>query len=69
MRLRFQVDVEPVRAHELKTWVEAHSSLERVLKAAWAIGTDVVETIAQDEFSHDALVPLPDGLILVYDTT
>ena len=29
----------------------------------------VADVIAQDEFTHDVLVPWRDGLVLVYDTT
>jgi hypothetical protein len=29
----------------------------------------VEQVVTQDEFTHDVLVPWPDGLTLVYDTT
>jgi hypothetical protein len=29
----------------------------------------IAEVIVQDEFTHDAIVPWRDGLVLVYDTT
>jgi len=29
----------------------------------------VAEVIVQDEFTHDAIVPWRDGIVLVYDTT
>jgi hypothetical protein len=29
----------------------------------------ISEVIVQDEFTHDAIVPWRDGLVLVYDTT
>ena len=29
----------------------------------------VAEVIVQDEFTHDAIVPWRDGLVLVHDTT
>lgn len=29
----------------------------------------IAEVIVQDEFTHDCIVPLRDGLVLVYDTT
>ena len=50
-------------------WSRPHNTLERILKDAWAIGLDVQDIIVQDEYSHDVLLPLPDGRTLVYDTT
>ena len=43
--------------------VEALGSLERVLGWMQARGLSLAETdlVAQDEFCHDLLVPLPDG--------
>ena len=34
-----------------------------------ALPTVVAEVIVQDEFTHDAVVPWRDGLVLVYNTT
>lgn len=45
-----------------------HRSLEQVLAAAWSWGTDISDIIIQDEYTHDVIVPLPNGW-LVYDTT
>ena len=45
-----------------------HPTLERVLHWAWAEGTDIVDVVVQDEFTHDVLVP-HGATVLVYDTT
>ena len=56
---------------DLRAAIAQHWDLKAVLD--WCmrqnppiIGADVV---AQDEFTHDFLVPLPSGNCLVYDTT
>jgi hypothetical protein len=44
---------------------------------SWGLGEEsgaalpgvVAEVVVQDEFTHDAIVPWRDGLVLVYDTT
>lgn len=48
-----------------------HRTLEEVLR--WCARLEppatIVDVIGQDEFSHDVLVGLPDGVWLVYDTS
>lgn len=71
MEIRFLVPVEPRRADALAAVVSAQDTLERVLRWAWSQDppTDIAEIVTQDEFTHDVLVPLAPGLVLVYDTT
>ncbi|MCB9762557.1 MAG: hypothetical protein H6739_22350 [Alphaproteobacteria bacterium] len=49
----------------------AHTTLEKVARWGYAKQpfVEVADVIVQDEFTHDVLVPLPDGLWLVYDST
>jgi hypothetical protein len=45
--------------------------LDRVVR--WGFESDprrlVVDVVAQDEYTHDVIVPWGDGLFLVYDCT
>ena len=56
---------------ELKTILQTHSTLERTVRH-W-LGqnppVDVHDVIAQDEFTHDVVVLLPDHRAVVYDAT
>lgn len=48
-----------------------HTTLERAVRH-WLSRTppiDVSDVIAQDEFTHDVLVALPDRRVVVYDAT
>lgn len=51
--------------------VRSHGSLQRVL--AWCAAqrppVRIAEFLAQDEYTHDVVVPLGGGLHAVYDTT
>jgi hypothetical protein len=59
--------IDPALAGQLA----AVTSLEKVL--AWlpgaGVGLDRVDLVTQDEYSHDFLVPLPDGRFLVFGMT
>ncbi|WP_148595131.1 hypothetical protein [Aquisphaera giovannonii] len=48
-----------------------HGSVKRAIDRLVALGLPLagLDLIAQDEFSHDLLVPYRDGLYLSYDTT
>ncbi len=35
----------------------------------FATGGDIVDIVVQDEYTHDVLVRLADGSVLVYETT
>ena len=62
----------PVPAHrleELSRFVASHRTTEGVLHALEAAGLELAEILEMDEYTIDLLVPLPDGLVLVYDTT
>jgi hypothetical protein len=57
------------RVEELSRFVASHRTTEQLLRAAQAAGLDVAAILEMDEYTLDILVPLPDGLVLVYDTT
>jgi hypothetical protein len=51
--------------------IATHETLEDLLR--WGRGQVppvlIEKVVTQDEYTHDVLVPWPDGLTLVYDTT
>ena len=61
----------PAQDHALKTVLQTHTTLERAVRH-W-LGqnppVDVHDVIAQDEFTHDVVVLLPDHRAVVYDAT
>jgi hypothetical protein len=72
----------PVRVHDnaglgpaglasIQAAVEGHETLEDLIR--WGRGRTppvlIEQVVTQDEFTHDVLVPWPDGLTLVYDTS
>lgn len=63
-RLRLE---DPALAAELTE----HTSLEKVI--GWlhrcGMSLDLIESIPQDEYSHDVLMPLPDGRWLAFAVT
>lgn len=71
MALHILPEIPEARGQSLRALVSAHTTMERV--ARWAFSQrpplDIVDIIRQDEFTHDVIVPLPDGLVLVYDST
>jgi hypothetical protein len=44
-------------------------TLEGIVRWGAPRGVEVTDILVQDEFTHDVVVPLPDGLVLVYGTT
>lgn len=42
---------------------------EHVLRDLEVLGAELLDIVIQDEFTHDWVVQLPEGLVLVYDTT
>jgi hypothetical protein len=46
-------------------------SLDRALRALAAAGLAIedLDVHAMDEYSHDVVAPVADGLVLVFDTT
>lgn len=62
----------PVPAHrleELERFVAPHHTTEGIIRALDAAGLELADILEMDEYTLDLLVPLPDGLVLVYDTT
>jgi hypothetical protein len=61
--------VPPARVRELERFVAEQRTTERVVRELDAIGLALDDVIAMDEYTLDLVVKLPDGLVLVYDTT
>jgi hypothetical protein len=61
----------PAALASLEAAVAGHETLEDLLRWGRAQVPPVLieQLVTQDEFTHDVLVPWPDGLTLVYDTT
>jgi hypothetical protein len=57
------------RLEELSRFVASHRTTEGILRAIEAAGLELAEILEMDEYTLDIVVPLPDGLALVYDTT
>jgi hypothetical protein len=75
MRVTNQANLEPQEIARIEAELSGQQNLKDVMD--WALshpeGTFiplvVAQVIAQDEFTHDVIVPYRDGLVLVYDTT
>ena len=63
-----QGQVQPARQRELAAFVETHRTTEPMFRDLDRLGL-AYEITPMDEFTIDIVVPLPDGLALVYDTT
>lgn len=61
--------IPEARLAELTSWVQSQRTTEHVVQAANAEGLELHDVVQMDEFTLDLLLPLPDGLWLVYDTT
>ena len=61
--------VPPRRRDALAEEVRHHRTMEHVVRWAFARELDIDEVIVQDEFTHDVIVTLSDGRVLVYDST
>ena len=75
MRVVNYADLSPERLAEIEGELSGQRSLNDVMR--WARSHPagvftpavVADVVAQDEFTHDVVVPWRDGLVLVYDTT
>ena len=69
--LHDHADTPPGPLEFLRTTFTGFTTLGQLLD--WGCDVDppvhVEEIVAQDEYSHDVLVPLPDERYLVFDTT
>ena len=61
----------PAAFEPLRLVLSQQSSMRKALDWFFAQSPPLVpeDLVAQDEFSHDLLVPYPGGLTLSYDTT
>lgn len=58
--------VSEARLAELAAFTADHQTTARLTRDVFAAGLDIV---TMDEYSLELVVPLPDGLTLVYGTT
>lgn len=69
MALRVHGRVPERRIAELEAWVAGQRITEQVVRETDRAGLVLAEVVEMDEYTLDLFVPLPDGLVLVYDTT
>ncbi|HEY7544352.1 MAG TPA: hypothetical protein VID27_05700 [Blastocatellia bacterium] len=73
MRVTNRADLSPGELASIEEEVIGHRSLEDVLR--WGLSQPIrlpqviSDVIVQDEYSHDVIVPLQSGLVLVYGAT
>ena len=75
MRIINQAGLSPDEFAIVEREIPEHRSLGEVIN--WGLTREsgallpqvVAEVLAQDEFSHDVVIPWRDGLVLVYGTT
>ncbi len=61
--------VSDARVGELTAFTAAHTTTSRLLRDHLANGCAITDIHAMDEYTLDLVVPLPDGLVLIYGTT
>lgn len=61
--------VDARRVEALAAFVSGQRTTERVVQALAQEGLELADVVPMDEFTIDLVVPLLDGLCLVYDTT
>lgn len=71
MKLRDYAALDPARRDTLQARLASHRTLERALRhwLGQSPPVDVADVVTQDEYTHDVIVPTPDGLTLVYEAT
>lgn len=69
MALVIHGQVPAARVIELQGFVAAHRITEQVFRDIDAAGLRIADILEMDEYTIDIVVPFPDGLVLVYDTT
>lgn len=57
------------RHRELLAWTRTQHITEQMFHAVDDAGLRITAIHHMDEYTIDIVVPLPDGLVLVYDTT
>ena len=69
MALRVHGTVPPERVRALAAWTAEQRLTEHVYTDVDAAGLQIDVIVPMDEYTLDLVVDLPDGLVLVYDTT
>jgi hypothetical protein len=64
----FSIIPDP-RFAEIAVWVGPQTTTERAVNAVIKAGYALHDAHQMDEYTIDLVVELPDGLVLVYDTT
>ena len=75
MRVVNHANLSPEEIAQIESELSGQQNLNDVMK--WALSKPqgmfipsiVANVIAQDEFTHDVIIPYRDDLVLVYDTT
>ena len=75
MKIKNYADFSPERLAAIESGLPEQRTLLDVFN--WGLRKEsgaklpgiIAEVIVQDEFTHDAIVPWRDGLVIVYDTT
>ena len=71
MEIVDRVGLSPEQLAALRAEIEGHVTLERVVR--WGLARSpqrwVEDVVVQDEFTHDVILPIREGLVLVYDAT
>ena len=64
-------EIEGSRHREIQQEISSHIGLKTARDWCLASEPPILDTevVTQDEFTHDLIVPLRDGLFLVYDST
>jgi hypothetical protein len=61
--------VDDGRLAALDAATAGHRTLEHVVRWVAAEGHELAEVVTMDEFTHDVVILVPEGLFLVFDTT
>jgi hypothetical protein len=71
VQISFLAEPDPARRASLEADLATHRTLEAAVRWGFAQDpvADIADVVVQDEFTHDVILPLHDGLVLVYDST
>lgn len=69
LSLSDRASLDTNRYGALAAAVAEHTTLERVIRWGLTHGHMVSRIVKQDEYTQDVVLPVGDGLFLVYDST
>ncbi len=71
MEITDRIGLPEAEFSALHDLLQSHETLERVVQ--WGVQQDpaiwIEDVVIQDEFTHDIILPIREGLVLVYDAT